>query len=123
MKRSFCLTSCVLFVSLTFGATFALARSSRDAPVQPQGQLGQELFMAVGPGDLAGVQSLLAHGADPNARNGLQMTPLLIAASSGQVPVVEALLHGGAKLDEPTLYGTPLTFAAMGGSTPVVKLL
>jgi ankyrin repeat protein len=104
-------------------ATPALARSTRDAPVPAQGKLGQELFLAIGPHNLAGVQSLLAHGADPNARNGLQMTPVLIAAGSGQVPVVEALLRAGAKLDEPTIYGTPLTFAAQGGSTPVVKLL
>jgi ankyrin repeat protein len=101
----------------------ALARNSRDAPVPAEGKLGQELFMAIGQENLDGVKSLLAHGADPNARNSLQMTPLLIAAGVGQVPVVDALLQAGAKLDESTIYGTPLTFAAMAGRTPVVKLL
>jgi ankyrin repeat protein len=115
--------SCVLLMCAAVWATPALARSSRDAPVPAEGKLCQELFMAIGPGDLAGVQSLLARGADPNARNGLQMTPMLIAAASGQVPVVEALLRAGAKLDEPTIYGTPLSFAAMAGRTPVAQLL
>jgi ankyrin repeat protein len=101
----------------------ALARTSRDAPVAARGKLGQELFLAITHRDLAAVQSLLARGADPNARNALEMTPLLIAAAVGQVPVVQALLRAGAKLDEPTIYGTPLTFAASSGNTPVARLL
>jgi ankyrin repeat protein len=113
----------VLFICLALGATPALARTSRDALSPPEGKLCQDLFLAINRGDLAGVRSLLARGADPNARNSLELTPMSLAAASGQVPVVQALLHAGAKPDAPTIFGTPLTFAALGGATPVVKLL
>jgi ankyrin repeat protein len=79
--------------------------------------------MAINRGDHAGVQALLKRGADPNARNALEFTPLVFAAATGQVPVVEMLLHAGAKLNAPSPFGTSLTFAALGGSAPVMKLL
>lgn len=113
----------LLFIGLALWATPALARSSRDAPVPSRGKLSQDLFLAIGRRDVTGVQSLLARGADPNARNGLEMTPLILAAASGEVPVVEALLRAGAKLDAPSHYGTALTFATGAGSTPVAKFL
>jgi ankyrin repeat protein len=113
----------VLCICLAALATPTLARTSRDSPVMMRGKLAQELFLAIGHRDLAGVQSLLARGADPNARNGLELTPLIFAALSGQLPVAEALLHAGAKLDEPTIYGTALTFAAAGGNVPVIRSL
>src|SRR5688572_17577426 len=66
----------VLLVCLAIWATPALARKSTEPLVPAHGKLGQDLFMAVGPGDLAGVQSLLKRGADPNAQNALGLTPL-----------------------------------------------
>jgi ankyrin repeat protein len=115
----------VLFVCLALGATPALAaRSSRDGLTgSGRGKLGPDLFLAITRGDLAGVQSLLARGADPNARDSLELTPLDWASLSGRVRVVETLLRAGAKLDSPPIYGTPLAFAAMAGSAPVIKLL
>src|SRR6266498_2675394 len=113
----------VLFVCLALWATPALARSSTQAPVPSRGKLGQDLFLAINRGDLAGVKSLLKRGADPNARNGLEFTPLYLAAASGQTEVAEALLQAGAKLEATSPYGTALTFAALGGSAPAVKLL
>jgi ankyrin repeat protein len=113
----------VLCICLAALATPTLARTSRGSPVMTRGKLAQELFLAIGHRDLAGVQSLLARGADPNARNGLEITPLIFAALSGQPPVVEALLQAGAKLDEPTIYGTALTFAAVGGNSAVIRSL
>src|SRR4051794_25855025 len=89
----------VLLTCLAIGTTPALARSARDAPVPSHGKLGQDLFLAINRGDLPSVKSLLSRGADPNARNGLEMTPLMLASASGQVPVIEALLGAGAKLD------------------------
>jgi ankyrin repeat protein len=79
--------------------------------------------VAVGRGDVAGLQSLLRRGADPNARNSLEMTPLMIAATTGRVPVVETLLRGGAKLEAWCIFGTPLTFAAMTGQAEVARYL
>jgi ankyrin repeat protein len=101
----------------------ATSRSSTDPPVPAQGKLGQDLFLTVGRGDLAGVRSLLKRGADPNARNGLQFTPLYIASATGQIEVMEALLHAGAKLEATSPYGTALTFAAMSGNAPAIKFL
>src|SRR5712692_8344765 len=84
---------CVPFLCLALAATPALARSSRDGfSGSGQRKLGPDLFLAINGGDLAGVHSLLARGADPNARNGLEDTPLLNAAAFGQIPMVSSLL-------------------------------
>jgi ankyrin repeat protein len=124
MKRCFAWFVFVALAVLALGSTPVLAaRSSRDAPSRPQGRLETDLFVAIFRGDGAGVQSLLARGADPNARDSLEGTALFDAAGFGQVPMVEALLHAGARLDEATIYGTPLTAAAAGANVPVVKLL
>src|SRR5205814_471336 len=74
-------------------------RKSTDPPIAASGKLGQDLFLAIDHRDLAAVQALLAKGADPNARNGLEFTPLHVAAASHQKDVMEALLHDGAKPD------------------------
>jgi ankyrin repeat protein len=100
-----------------------VSRKSTDPPLPAQGRLGQDLFLAVDHGDLAGVRALLKRGADPNSHNGLLLTPLYIAAASGQTQVMEALLEAGAMLDAASPYGTPLTFAAMTGSVPATRLL
>jgi ankyrin repeat protein len=112
-----------LFVSLALWVTPALARTSRDAPVPSHGKMGPDLFLAINSGNLAGVKSLLSRGADPNARNGLEMTPLMLAAASNQTEVMEALLGAGAKMEGSCIFGTALTFAVMTGATPAAKLL
>lgn len=99
------------------------ARKTTDPPVAARGKLGQDLFLAIDHRDLAGVQSLLKQGADPNARNGLEFTPLYIAAASHQKDVMEALLRAGAKPDATSPYGTALTFAALGGNIEGANLL
>lgn len=99
------------------------SRKTTDPPVPSQGRLGQELFLAIDHRDLSGVQSLIKRGADPNARNGLEFTPLYIAAASHQLEVMEALLSAGAKPDAPSPYGTALTFAVGGAHVEGVKLL
>jgi hypothetical protein len=83
-----------LVLGIALCAIPALARTARDAPVPARGRFCQDLFEAVGRGDVAGLQSLLRRGGDPNARNNLEMTPLMIAATTGRIPVVEALLRG-----------------------------
>jgi ankyrin repeat protein len=99
------------------------SNSSAGPPVPSQGKLGQELFMAVGRGDLAEVRALLKRGADPNARNGLTFVPLFIASAMGQTDMIEALLQAGAKVDATSPYGTALTFATQSGIPPVYDLL
>lgn len=99
------------------------ARKTTDPPVMSRGKLCPELFLAIDHRDLAGVQSLLKRGADPNSRNGLELTPLHIAAASHQKEAMEALLSAGAKVDASTPYGTALTFAALGGNAAGFNLL
>jgi ankyrin repeat protein len=113
----------LLLLGAALCATPALARTARDAPVPARGKFCQDLFQAVGRGDVAGLSALLRRGADPNARNNLEMTPLMIAATTGRIPVVEALLRGGAKLEAWSIFGTPLTFAAMTGQAEIARFL
>lgn len=98
------------------------AQNAGGKPASPA-KLGQELFLAVDHRDLAGVQALLKQGADPNARNFLEFTPLAVAAGSFQPDVMETLLQGGAKVDDASPVGTALTFAAQSGNVPGMKLL
>lgn len=98
-------------------------RKSTDAPVAAKGKLGQDLFLAIDHRSLEAVQDLLKKGADPNARNGLEFTPLFIAAASHQTDVMKALLDAGAKLDADSTYGTALSFAALGGNVEGASLL
>ena len=98
-------------------------RKTTEAPVPAKGKLGQDLFLAIDHHDLAGIQALLKQGADPNARNGLEFTPLFMAAASHQQEAMQALLSAGAKLDPGSPYGSPLTFAAMSANGEGAKLL
>src|SRR2546423_10304051 len=60
------------------------ASVAQAAPAAPQpGRLGSDLYIAIGQGNIPAVKALLSKGADPEARNVLQMRPLIIAARSG----------------------------------------
>lgn len=98
-------------------------RRSTDPPVPARGKLGQELFIAIGMRDTKAVDSLLKQGADPNARNGLEFTPLYMAAASHQTDVMRTLIGAGANPEAATTYGTPLLFAASTGNVDGFKLL
>ncbi|MBX3118548.1 MAG: ankyrin repeat domain-containing protein [Fimbriimonadaceae bacterium] len=98
-------------------------RSSTEPPVAARGKFGQDLFFAVDRRDVAEVESLLKKGADPNSRNGLELSPLHIASASFQPEVMQALIAAGAKPDLDTIYGTPLAFAAMSGNMPGAGIL
>lgn len=117
---------------LAIGAVFAAddqksaaksGRKSTEAPSFSRGKLGQDLFMAVGKGDLKGAKQLLKNGADPNSRNGLDFVPLYIAAASHQLEMMKTLISGNAKPDAESPYGTALTFASATGHTAGVSLL
>ncbi len=75
-------------------------------------------------GQLEAARFLLANGADPDARNTADQSPLLYAAYMNFVEIVELLIDAGA----PIYYWdarqyTPLHFAARQGGTETVKLL
>lgn len=88
------------------------SRKTTDPPVAARGKFGQDLFFAIDHRDVSGVRSLIKKGADPNSRNGLEFTPLYLAAASHQQDVMTVLLDAGAKPDASSAYGTALLFAA-----------
>ncbi|GAB2913472.1 ankyrin repeat domain-containing protein [Streptomyces mayteni] len=91
----------------------------------------QRLMAAVTAGDVARVRSLIASGADLEARypvvNGFndQHTPLLVAARDGHVQIVSTLLAAGADVNatEPTFGASPLHKAVYNGHAEITRLL
>lgn len=110
-------------VALSTGLIGQQSRKTTDAPMQPHGKLGQDLFIAIGQRDIAKVQDLLAHGADPDSRNGLEFSPLFLAAATHQQDALELLIKSGAKPAYKSNYGTALTFACMTGNLEGAKTL
>src|SRR5262245_27184342 len=85
---------------------------------------GDPLFDAVRAGDKAGVERLLASGAEVDSRDRDQATLLIVAALNDQPAVAELLLSKGADVMARNAGGfTPLHAAAYSGSVPVARLL
>ncbi|MGE0129959.1 MAG: ankyrin repeat domain-containing protein [Blastocatellales bacterium] len=88
--------------------------------------LNNELLSAAKKGDAAAVKSLLAKGADVNAKTRYNQTPLMFAAQHGHIEIVKTLLDAGADLNvTDTFYKsvTALSAAADKGHAEIVKLL
>lgn len=107
-----------------------LARAAQEPPAgapggtpSPQQLMMPDVFLAAIRNDVPALKDLLAKGADPNCRNFLQLTPLMLAAVIGHQEMTQALLANGADVNAQSIYGTPLTFAAMTGRGEVAKLL
>jgi hypothetical protein len=83
-----------------------------------------DLFAAVRSGELSQVKEALGAGADPNALDKDNVTPLMLAAEKGHDAIVEALLYAGA---EPALKDrigeTALMKAAANAHREVFKRL
>ena len=76
-------------------------------------------------GDLAGVRRLLRQGVDVDSREGdNHKTPLMCAASSGKVEVIQELLRHHAAVNATSVRGdTALISASLNGHTDIVKML
>ena len=102
----------LILSSLCFGC------SKRPSGVNPS------LHRAVDRGDFRQVRTLLARGADVDAKDESGMTPLQVAAWEGQKGMVDLLLAHGADVDaNDTLHHTPLWYALDRGYGAVVKTL
>ncbi len=73
-------------------------------------------------GDLAGVQTAMAQGADLNAVE-KGVTPLTLAAQTGREDVAEFLIGKGADVNKAAHGESPLLRASSGSSSHIVKLL
>jgi len=97
------------------------------APAKPADPaLNEELLNAAKKSDAAAVKSLLAKGADVNAKTRYNQTPLMFAAEKGHLEIVKALIEAGADVNAvDTFYKffTALVGAASKGHAEVVKLL
>lgn len=70
------------------------------------------------------ISALLAAGADPNARDYLERSPLLFVAATGSVENIKLLLEAGADVNAKTANDwTPLHGAAKFNSPEAVMLL
>lgn len=84
------------------------------------------MFSACRSGDAAFVRSYIATNPaalEANPTTESNVTPLSLAAASGQVEVVRVLIDAGAKIDRPDARTAPLLAAARSGRLEVVKLL
>ena len=85
---------------------------------QRQKAKNAELVAAAISGDAAAITRLIAQGADPNSCDGWYSAALGKAAYHGHRAAVEALLEGGARVDERDVDGwTALMFAATWGKS------
>ncbi|KAI3893441.1 hypothetical protein MKX03_020285, partial [Papaver bracteatum] len=69
------------------------------------------------------VRYLLEKGANPDASDNTNATPLLYAAKLGDAKIITLLLSRGVRVDVATGHGTALKFAANLGHRDVVKVL
>jgi ankyrin repeat protein len=85
---------------------------------------GGLLYNAADYNNVAAIRSLLAAGADVDARGPFGDTPLSRAASNGHEKSVRLLIKAGADVNAKSSEGyTPLILAARYGRTAVVRLL
>lgn len=74
--------------------------SAPAAPAAPQGSVNKDLLAAVRQGDAAAVRSLLARGAEVNARDKTGATALMHAVLNADAAMVKLLLGKGADVNQ-----------------------
>lgn len=97
---------------------------SRAATSTLQKQLSQQLLQAVDDEKAGTVRSLLARGADANARDLHCVTALMLAAEDEGSEIAQALLQAHAEVNARDVIGwTALLTAAEAGNAEMIRLL
>ncbi|OBI68253.1 hypothetical protein A5664_11520 [Mycolicibacterium fortuitum] len=109
---------------------YAAIDAPSDLPfiaAQADAALDEENWRKANEYKVANVSRLLSEGADVNAVDSQGFTPLLFAAASDSVDVVQLLLDAGADIESADVKGeTPLYKAVRNrtrGAVPITKLL
>jgi ankyrin repeat protein len=70
------------------------------------------------------VEELLKKGADPNAKDSRENTPIIEASANGRLDIIKLLMKNGGNLKCSDMYGwTPLITAAQSGHVEIVRML
>lgn len=87
--------------------------------------INEDLIEAAKNGETKIIESLLAQGAEVNAKNNLGWTPLMFATVNGYADSVRSLLQAGADLNvkDPLTGGTVLLLGVARGHSDVVRVL
>lgn len=111
--------------SIILRAAALVLALSLIAPAAAQDPRLAQLMVAAGQGDAAGVEKLLNSGVDPNLKDQLGFTALIMAPRGGNAQVVKLLLAKGADANAKSgLLGyTALMGAAAAGNLEMVKAL
>jgi ankyrin repeat protein len=113
------LTAVVLLI-----ATLSSLGCSKKPTASELAELNRELHQAVERHDVASARRLLKKGANIESTTYNDMTPLGVAASDDDLPMVQLLLQKGARVHtKDHSLETPLMHAAYGGHTEIVRLL
>ena len=105
-------------------ATVLLDHGADVAAASTNGMANQLLHAAAAGRHLSLVELLLAHGADPNARQHGGWTPLQAAAQHGDAAMIRVLLAHGADVEALSDDGrNAIDLAAAAGHGEVVELL
>ncbi|MBA3954145.1 ankyrin repeat domain-containing protein [Candidatus Dependentiae bacterium] len=107
----------------TFAAALMLTSSLTYCMTQKD-NINQQFFAAIQAGNYSLVQDLLNNGANVNAQNTQNYTPLHFAAAHGHTALAQLLIDNKAPINaQATQNFTPLHLAAQYGHTALAQLL
>lgn len=119
MKRRSALS--IVVISLAIVLIFRIGFAQNNAPAS---NLDRQLLNAVSNDDLIVTRKALDDGANIEARDANEATPLMTAAEHNNVALVNMLLEKGANPANKNKFNeTALTFAARGGHPEIVAVL
>jgi ankyrin repeat protein len=112
MRKSF------FIFGLLFVVVFALGLACKPADVN------KSLLEAAERGSVEDVEDLLEKGADVNAKDEFERTPLMLSALEGHAEVATLLVEAGADVNATAKYGqTALQFAEEQGNEEIAGIL